>query len=313
MLVVSGSNNLFVVRADDGSELSCRIKGKVLKGAEGFYNPIAPGDRVEVDPSGCPPGEGLVTALEPRRNRYARWNQKGRAPQLLAANLDLLVCVATPALPPFRPRFVDRALVQADAAGIPAAIAVNKSDLEPDDPDVEERLLDFERLGFRVLRVSASTGAGLDELRDLFGGKTVALVGQSGVGKSSLLNALAPGLDLRTGDLCAKFERGAHTTTMARMVRVEAPRGGAWVVDTPGVRRLSPDGVAVEDLALHMPEFAPLLGTCSYGLSCSHEREPGCRIMEAVAAGVIHEDRYESFLRMREELSGRAPAWERDR
>ena len=310
-LVVSGSKNLFVVRLDDGSELECRLKGKVLKGVEGFYNPLAPGDRVAVE-VGSGDGKGLVTDLEERRNFFTRWNQKGKAPQLLAANLDILFCVTAPAFPPFRPRFIDRVLLQADLADIQSAIILNKCDLEDDDPDVAERLEDFIRLGYRVLRVSARTGEGMDELRELLGVRFCALVGQSGVGKSSLINALAPDLDLRVGELNVKYDRGSHTTTMARLVDVEAPRGGSRIIDTPGVRQLGIHGVGANELAQSLREFAPLVGRCTYGLSCSHVTEPGCKILEAVAAGVIHEDRYDSFLRIRDELAGRVPRWEQD-
>jgi ribosome biogenesis GTPase / thiamine phosphate phosphatase len=311
-LVVSGSKNMFIVRMDDGAELECRLKGKVLKGVEGFYNPLAPGDRVVVETDTSDLAHGLVTALEERRNVFSRWNQKGKAPQLLAANLDILLCVVAPSNPPFRPRFIDRVLLQADVAGIPPVIVLNKCDLEEDDPDIAERLEDYIRLGYRVLRVSTLTGEGIEELRELLGGRFSAMVGQSGVGKSSLLNALAPDLDLRVGDMCEKFDRGSHTTTMARLLVVDAPRGGARIIDTPGVRRLVPDGIGANQLALHLREFAPLVGRCTYGMSCSHTTEPGCKILEAVAAGVIHEDRYESFLRIRDELEGRVPSWEQD-
>ncbi len=310
-LVVSGSKNIFVVRLD-GEELECRLKGKVLKGVEGFYNPLAPGDRVSVERDAAEDHKGLVVDLEERTNVFTRWNQKGKAPQLLAANLDILFCVTAPESPPFRPRFIDRVLLQADLAGIQSAIILNKCDLDAEDPDVDERLEDYIRLGYRVLRVSAATGEGMDDLRELLGGRFSALVGQSGVGKSSLLNALAPDLGLRTGELNEKYDRGSHTTTMARLVDVEAPRGGARVVDTPGVRQLGIHGVGPGELAQHLREFAPLVGRCTYGLSCSHVTEPGCKIMEAVAAGVIHEDRYDSFLRIRDELSGRVPWWEQD-
>ena len=314
-LILSGSNNIYLAKTDEGEILECRLKGKVLKGAEGFYNPIAPGDRVVLSVGDTNEGEALITGLSERRNVYARWNQKGNAPQLLASNLDLILCVVTPASPPFRPRFLDRALLQGDIAGIPPVIVLNKCDLDFTadtdgfDADAAERLEDFRRIGYRILRVSALSGLGLEELRELIGGRTGAMVGQSGVGKSSLLNALSPGLALRTGELCAKFDRGSHTTTMARLIAIDAPRGGGFIVDTPGVRRLVPDGTNAAELASHFREFAPIVGTCTFGASCSHETEPGCRIMEAVAAGLIHEDRYESYLRIKEELAERLPAY----
>jgi ribosome biogenesis GTPase len=254
----------------------------------------------------------IISLLE-RRNSFARFNQKGQSPQLLAANVDLVLCIATPASPPFRPRFLDRSLLQADYAGIPAAIICNKYDLiGGGNPlaaaeDVEERLEDYRRIGIPVFRLSALTGEGMEELRRFIAGKFSVLVGQSGVGKSSLVNALIPDLDIRVGSLNEKYDRGNHTTTQASLL--EIPRLNSRIIDTPGIRRFAPQGIAAGDLILHMREFAPLAGKCTYGMSCSHTTEPGCKIMEAVAAGVIHEDRYENFLRIRDELEGKAGAY----
>ena len=312
-LIIRGSRNLFTVRLFEPctEEIECRIKGKVLKDVKGYYNPLAPGDLVEVE-------DGLILGLEKRRNVFARFNQKGQAPQLLAANVDLVLCVSSPASPPFRPRFLDRLLLQADAAQIPAAILCNKYDLagtewSDDRPDVEERLSDFQRIGYPVLRLSAKTGEGLEEFKRLIAGKFSVLVGQSGVGKSSLIKALIPDLIIKTGPINQKFNRGNHTTTQPVLLDLNAldvlsardTAARTQIIDTPGIRRFVPVGIHHEELVLHLREFAPLAGTCSYGLSCCHETEPGCKIMEAVAAGVIHEDRYENFLRMREELAGR--------
>jgi ribosome biogenesis GTPase len=309
-LVIRGTRNLFTVRFASGGEEreeECRIKGKILKETGGCYNPLAPGDMVEAE-------GGLIVSLEARRNRFARFNQKGQAPQLLAANADLVLCVATPSSPPFRPRFLDRCLIEAGIAGIPPALVINKWDLaSPSSPgffDMEERLKDFERIGYPVFRLSALKDCGTEEFRAFrafIDGKFSVLVGQSGVGKSSLVKALAPNLELKTGPLNAKYDRGNHTTTLSALLEIPGPEGSAKtrMVDTPGIRRFLPEKIPPEDLIFYMKEFAPLAGTCSYGLSCSHRSEPGCKVMEAVSAGVIHEDRYAHFLKLRDELSGK--------
>jgi len=303
-LVIRGSRNVLTAKVeteDEGTkELECRIKGKVLKTSENFYNPIAPGDWVTVERQNKS-GTAQILSLEERRNIFCRFNQKEAASQILAANVDLVLCICTPVSPPFRPRFIDRVLLQADAAGIETLVICNKIDLEYDDVDIDERIEDFKRIGYKVLNLSAKTGEGLDELRREVEGKTSVLTGQSGVGKSSLLNILQPGLNIREGLLNEKYDRGVHTTTMSFMVELA---GGTRLIDTPGVRLFIPDGIKEEEVILHMKEFAPLAGKCSFGMSCSHKTESGCKIMEAVHAGVIHEDRYESFLRIRENIKG---------
>jgi ribosome biogenesis GTPase len=143
----------------------------------------------------------------------------------------------------------------------------------------------------------------MEEFRRLIAGKFSVLVGQSGVGKSSLIKALVPDRAIRTGPVNEKYDRGNHTTTLAVLLEIPGlPK--TFIADTPGIRRFVSEQIPPEDLILYMREFAPLAGKCSYGLSCSHKIEPGCKIMEAVAAGVIHEDRYASFLKIREDLSG---------
>jgi len=286
----------------NGGILECRIKGKVLKGMEDYYNPLSPGDRVSIEEDPLNPGTALITGLEKRRNVLTRYNQKGQKSQALAANIDLVLCITTPLSPPFRPRFLDRLLVQAEISGITPLILCNKWDLFEGDDALEDRLSDYRRIGYRTLCISAKTGACLDELRALMEGKTSALLGQSGVGKSSLVNALAPGLSVRTGAVNEKYNRGNHTTAQSVMLKLPGFNTGTFLIDTPGIRRMVPDGIKKEDLALYMKEFAAYAGRCAFGLSCSHRSEPGCKILEASARGLIHKDRYESFLRIGDEL-----------
>jgi ribosome biogenesis GTPase len=302
-LVLSGTKNTFVVLCEDGERRLCAIKGKRIKDQAGAYNALAPGDRVEILHDGSASGRGLVSALEPRRNVFGRFNEKGRSSQAIAANVDLVVCVCSPRLPPFRPRFVDRVAVLAEAARVPLLIVLNKSDLGAG-AGVEERLAVYASFGYGVLRTSVESREGLDALSSMIQGKTSVFAGQSGVGKSSLLNAIEPGLGRRTGAVSEKFDRGRHITTMAELILLQD--GVTRVVDTPGVRRLAVRGIDAGSLVAYFPEFASLAAGCAYGLSCTHGLEEGCRVTGALAEGRIHPDRYESYIRIREELEGSA-------
>jgi ribosome biogenesis GTPase len=304
-LVIRSCRNIITVREGgakkSGAEIECRIKGKVLKGHEDSYNPIAPGDWVIAERQKNA-NNAMVLSVENRRNLFSRYNQKGNASQILAANIDIVICLCTPVSPPFRPRFIDRVLLQADIAGIEAVVICNKIDLAHSNLDIDERMEEYNRIGYKVLRVSAKTGEKLDDVKNLITGKTCVLTGQSGIGKSSIINALQPGLDIREGHLNEKYDRGVHTTTMSVMFTLD---DGTQIIDTPGVRRFIPDGIGPDEVILYLREFAPLAGKCSFGLSCSHKAECGCKILEAVHAGVIHEDRYESFLRIINDLKGK--------
>ena len=303
--VISAANNLFKVRCDDGLTRLCAIKGKRIKDLSGSYNSLASGDFVDVAPTD--PGRGMVTAMQPRRNVFGRFNEKGRAEQAIAANVDLVVCVSSPKLPPFRPRFIDRVAVLAEAAACPLLIILNKADLGvPEEASL--RLSGYEGLGYRVLMMSARSGDGLDALRAEIRGRTSVFTGQSGVGKSSILNALYPFLTLRTGEVSVKYDRGKHTTTMAELVADDDD--GTRVIDTPGMRRLALRGFDPDSLAAYFPEMRDAVGRCGYGLSCTHLDEEDCGIVRGVEDGSIDPDRYESFLRIREELLS-AVTWKR--
>ena len=303
--VLFSSNNLAMALCEDGLERLCSLKGKRIKSLSGSYNGLAAGDEVEVEAAG--EGRGLITALYPRRNSFGRYNEKGRAEQAIAANIDLVVCVSSPKLPPFRPRFIDRLAVLAERAESPFVILMNKIDLGLD-PEVEERLENYKNLGYRVLRCSASRGEGLEAFTSLLGGRTTVLAGQSGVGKSSILNALLPGLDRKTGEVSEKYNRGKHTTTMAMMF--VSPKAYS-IIDTPGIRRLALRSIPVDELVFCYPEMLPLVSSCLLGSRCSHVDEEGCAVREAVKAAEIHCDRYESYLRIREDLSQPAE-WKKD-
>lgn len=295
--VVSGSNNGFDIRTQDGSMVRCQLKGKKLKGAEGFYNPLAAGDIVEWEPASA--GTGMIQSLVPRKSLFWRYNEKGKAIQAIAANMDVLICVTSAAMPPFRPRFIDRVSLEPSSDRLPFIIVLNKTDLGIDE-DVAVRMENYRSIGFETIEMSADEGHGVEKLRNRIRGKTSAFVGQSGVGKSSILNALEAGLGLKVGEVCEKFERGRHTTVAAILSVLSD--GITRVIDTPGFRRLAVRGIDPVTLSACFPEFRKLAGQCALGARCKHLDEPGCAIAAAVEAGFIHEDRFESYARVLAEL-----------
>lgn len=318
-LIIAGTNNLFTVECEDEVTRNCTIKGKVIKSDKEFYNPIAPGDVVEIEPDPLNDKKGQVLSILPRRNTFLRWNIKGRCPQLLACNLDYLILVTTPDEPPFRPRFIDRALAQAEHQGITPVIVCNKFDLaekmrqdgrEDEFDEIEKRLSIWEDLGYKVLRISAKTGEGMTEFAELLEDHLSAFVGHSGVGKSSLVNVLDDSVVLKTGSLSKKYGRGSHTTTKGTLVHLtlnetltEGVHGRkANIIDTPGIRRFILDDIQASDVPLYFREIEPFVGKCKFGLGCSHITEPGCAITQAVRDGNITEERYDSFQRIADEI-----------
>lgn len=311
--VLCGTNNIFSVECEDGVIRSCSIKGKKLETKAEYYNPLAPGDKVVLESDSDTENEGQIVSLAERKNEFVRWNVKGRKPQLLAANLDNIIIVTTPDEPPFRPRFVDRVLAQAENQGIEPIILCNKCDLPSAHLEAfENRLADWEKMGYRIIRISAKSGEGLPELAEFLEDKLCAFVGQSGVGKSSIVNVLDSTCVLKTGSLSKKYGRGNHTTTKGSLFHLtlnESLMGGrfravAHIIDTPGVRRFVLHEIPSCDLALYFRDFRPFVGKCTYGMSCTHTHENGCKILQAVSDGEISGERYESWLRIREEIDG---------
>ncbi len=323
-LIIAGTNNTFTVECDDELTRNCTIKGKVLKSDKQFYNPLAPGDRVTVEPDPINEHKGQVLGVLERKNTFLRWNVKGRCPQLLACNLDYLILVCTPDEPPFRPRFIDRALAQAEHQGITPIIVCNKWDLaeemqtdgrEEEFDAIDRRLTIWSDLDYRVLRISAKTGEGMTEFAQLLENHLSAFVGQSGVGKSSLINVMDNSCVLKTGSLSKKYGRGSHTTTKGTLIHLtlnetltEGIQGRkANIIDTPGIRRFVLDDIEADDLAMYFREFEPYVGKCKFGMNCRHITEPDCAVRKAVEEGAITPERYDSWQRISEEI--RTGSW----
>jgi ribosome biogenesis GTPase len=310
-LILDGSKNVFKVECSDGLVRECSIKGKILKSSSGYYNPLAPGDLVQLDDQTLEDEKGMILSSQERKNEFVRWNIKKRQPQVLACNLDYLLIVTTPAQPDFQPRFIDRALAQAECQKIQPVIVCNKYDLDESKSDeFQERLCDWEKIGYKVIRSSARTGEGIEELANFMENKLCALVGKSGVGKSSIINVLDNTVVLKTGSLSKKYGKGTHTTTKGTLIHLqlnESLVGGrkdarADIIDTPGVKSFQLYGIRGEDLALYYRDFFPFLGKCNFGMSCTHTHEKGCAIRLAVDEQKISAARYESWLRTVDEL-----------
>lgn len=266
--------------------LRCVVRGSHKSGPRKVKHILSVGDRVRF--SRLDGGEAVLEEVLPRATELRRLTSMGRLEQVLAANADQVLVIGSVREPPFRPGVVDRILVAAEAGGLDGAVCLNKTDLEARKPPDLSHLTGA---GYPVVRTSAVTGEGLDDLREVLSGRVTVLLGHSGVGKSSLLGAMAPDLRLRVGELSRKTGRGRHTTTAARLIRLFP---GADVVDTPGVREFQPAGVSPAGLGRLFPDFVPFLGACRFR-ECLHDREPGCGVKEARERGEIHPLRYKGY------------------
>jgi ribosome biogenesis GTPase len=265
----------------------------------GVMEPVVAGDRVRLrhaPSSGTSIPEGVIEEVFPRRRELTRQAvTDGSVPvaQTLLANLDQVLLVFAAADPYPAHGLVDRFLVSCEYGQLPAVLVINKCDLEIDDILAHD-LGVFEAAGYPVLRVSATTGFGIDELRALVHGRTSVLVGPSGVGKSTLLNTLEPGLGLRVGEISAATGKGRHTTRFAQLIPLS---GGGFLADTPGLRQLALWQVPADLLDQQFPEFRPFLGHCRFG-NCAHVDDDGCAVRDAVERGVVDERRYLSYVKL---------------
>jgi len=289
--------NLYHIQAGEDS-LVCTLSARLKRQSDG--DPVAIGDIVRWNEA-----RQLIEVL-PRRNQLARRAAKPMPDsyareQVIAANLDQVIPVFAAANPKPAWNLLDRYLVSAESAEIAALIVLTKFDLVERKPEAAEILsvaAEYRAIGYQVIVTSAETGLGLEQLHAALFNRLSVFVGKSGVGKSSLLNALEPGLGLKVQQTSKLTGKGRHTTTHFEMFPLET--GGA-IIDTPGIREFGLWGVETDNLALFFPEMRPLVGACKFGVGCSHDQEPGCAIRRAVSAGQISPYRYQSYLKLRDE------------
>ena len=280
---------------DDGAPLEATVRARLMGRSKSLGNTVVVGDRVSCEVAA---GSTVITDVLPRRNTFSR-RASGERPieQVVASNLDQVVLVASASNPEFRPGFVDRVLAQAEHAGLPARLVINKCDLDHD-AGAAGLIEDYEAAGYPGHRLSAKRGEGIEALHHACLGRRSLFLGQSGVGKSTLLNALAPGLELISGHVNLKTGKGRHTTTAAWLL---IPEPGLELIDTPGVRSFGLWGIGARDLEQAYPEFRRVLGACRFA-DCAHAAEPGCALRAAVESHAVPARRYESFLKLRAEL-----------
>jgi len=293
--VLRARSGFYTVRTDAGRDLECRLRGRV-KQERGDSDLVVIGDRVAVEP--LADGEGMIESVEPRRTRFSRRQPGPRGTwkeDMIVANLDQVAVVFACADPMPHLRMVDRFLVVAEHNEVDALVVANKVDLVG--VAAARALFEgYQAVGYPVHYVSAREGIGVEELADRLVGRVSVVTGPSGVGKSTLLNAIQPGLRIETGDVSAAVHKGRHTTTSAELHPLTAP-GGGYVADTPGLRELGLWQIPDADLAWCFPEMRPHLGGCGFN-DCRHLGEPRCAVRAAVAAGSVSEARYDSFRRL---------------
>lgn len=306
-IVIKSTGSWYQVRLENGEVQDCRIVGKLRLGGLKTTNPVAVGDEVQVEFE--EEGRGLIKEVMPRRNYVVRQSPRRKHDlHLLAANVDQAVLITTIVEPNLKQGFIDRFLLMTEPYNIPTCIVFNKADLYDDEALETFQILKelYEGIGYIVLLVSAQTGDGLDALRSLLRDKTTLISGQSGVGKSTLVNAVEPALELRTADLSDYSGKGQHTTTFAEMFPLSF---GGSIIDTPGIKMLAFNNLSPLDVAHNFREIFEKSADCRFGGQCLHRNEPKCAVKEAVENGEISPLRYMNYLTILDDVENQN-AWE---
>ena len=300
-LVVKNTGSWYTVLTDDGQLLQCKVKGNFrLKGIRST-NPVAVGDRVTVV-------DAFITDIDDRRNYIIRKSiNLSKQSHIIAANVDQALLVVTVNYPQTSTTFIDRFLASAEAYRVPVILVFNKSDLLSDDESHYQQMLItlYQTIGYECRVISAQTGEGIDELNSLLPGKITLLSGNSGVGKSTLINRLVPGVNLRTAEISDAHNTGQHTTTFSEMIPLSpitqhpSPAAG-WLIDTPGIKGFGSFDMEPEELTSYFKEIFHFSKDCRFS-NCTHTHEPGCAVLKALEDHYISQSRYQSYLSMLED------------